>query len=793
MPKKNKEKGVALARQEEDTPTTVNDSTSDISILPQKALENQGNEDAMSENVMENTDVAILEEDGSGSVGGAGQDDTIDEDDENQDFEIISSTAGLKYKGGNVGVVDANDVMRKNIIALSENRPYSIHDLMNETIAEAIKADILDEVNSEIDLENANRPANSKLNRFKKLTEAALIDIIIASNDVKLLKRIDQNNKAAYSIAYYNHVGQNAGIWYSDESDDQDILSTICSNFLVKPSSMKMFTNMLKSHSNMQIIKEHERSYLVPCANGMLNLQNVNTAFSDYVHYTASGFEFTPYLTDTGEENPEYVEKYGDLVYAWKLRTNWNPDAKNVTLICEDGYEWSVDKHFVDAFGDNIKRARLVLEQLNFLVRGLRGNYTIFYGDDSPTSKGGGMKSTTANMLAYILGMGYVLPRDIDDLIDKNFGLSGIVGKKLLLGHETNADNSELKNNKVAKKLMRGNPVSIDQKFKALMEIRFKGMWIQCFNGVFNVAAKERAFYRKLRIIPFPTVVENEDGFQIERDEIQEDFIDRKCVREYLLLKAVSLGAIKGYQPDCLKEAEVGVMDAQIAASTTMRFLEEIMPCIVGNWIPVPALYQAYRFVWCVDNGHAGANSQTFVKDLMSWLQLKKLKEWELLDASKSRRMPVEAKAEPELANYMPENNPWMNEDGKWSAKYVGGSGIIPQPYHGYTLKRTVISMVNGLTVDRQLSMDEALREYSEFLMAWTYQHLDDIRTGVLTEKDCISFNEWSKNGKPEPVLAYGLSSSGFLMKVSEYRPTEVAHADKEDEDSTGKDGAAAS
>ena len=100
---KDKEKGVALDRQEEVTPEAVDYSSSDNSILQQEALINQGNTDEYSEKAMENTDVADLEEDDSVFVGGTAQGDPLGEEDDDQNCEIISSTTGLIYKGGNVG------------------------------------------------------------------------------------------------------------------------------------------------------------------------------------------------------------------------------------------------------------------------------------------------------------------------------------------------------------------------------------------------------------------------------------------------------------------------------------------------------------------------------------------------------------------------------------------------------------------------------------------------------------------------------------------------------------------
>ena len=793
MPKKNKEKGVALARQEEDTPQAVNDNLSDISILPQKTLINQGSTDENSDKTMENTEVMDTGEVDTVSVGGTRQDDTLDEDDEDLE-ETIASRAGLRYNIQSNNDQDTNDILRQAIIEISENTPFSIHDLMNRERAVALKESILTEVNMTIDVINANLQPSDKLKKFKALNEAGLAQIIVCTGDVKLLKRTDKNDKATYTISYYSHVGHNAGIWYSDESDGQDILRNICSNFSVGQKLARNIADELKSNADIKVIKEKELPYLVPCANGMLDLSQVKTDFTDYIHYTATGFDFTPYTLVDGEENPEYIRRYGNLVYTWKLRTKWNPNAANKTFCCSDGYEWSVDKHFTDAFKDNIKCIRLILEQLNFLIRGKRGDYTIFYGDGSDVSKGGGLKSTTASMQAYVLGLEHVLMRDIDELVDKDFGLAGIMGKKLLLGMETNADNQEIKGGKTAKKIMRGEQVSVNAKFKAYMEYAYKGMWIQCFNGIFNVAAKESAFYRKLLVLPFSSVFVDQDGNQISRDEIQDKFIKTAAVREYLLLLAASLGAIKHYDTECIKEAQVGVKDAQIRASSVMTFMEDVAPTFVGDNIPFPALYTAYKFGWCPQNGHNSANRGNFINGVKRWLQLTGSTEWVVLPAD-SYRLPADAPPEPFLAEYA-SGSKWVEygNDGEWSHVYVGGASKgcavgnqKPSPIRGCMLHRIRNDEEDILPESRGLPIDEALTEYAQFFTAWFYYYSGSIARGEMQETDCPTFKQWSEAGKAKPVYrhVWDASTGADTVLVEEFVPTEAANVIAEQEQQT--------
>lgn len=268
------------------------------------------------------------------------------------------------------------------------------------------------------------------------------------------------------------------------------------------------------------VIKEDDYAGIAMCNNGVLELATQ---------------ELTPYTINNGMvENPDYVKRYGKRAFFWKIVTDWNPAATDQLLIGPDGYEWSVERHFEQVLGNNSAAVRAIWEWYGFALRGISGGRALLLVDASDNAAGGGAKSTTLDIITETIGRENVFFRDLDRAVER-FGLAGLIGKRLIVGHENNS-HTAIDDSSTLKKLTRGEEAAVEKKGQDIIPYQYRGAIGNAMQRGIKAKEKSSALYRKLMIVPFPARL----TAKVERDYIQEDFIKRREVREYVLRKALS-------------------------------------------------------------------------------------------------------------------------------------------------------------------------------------------------------------------------------------------------------------
>lgn len=634
------------------------------------------------------------------------------------------------------------DAIRKYIIHPFSRR-VTVDRLLDPVAAENIKGDILKIIRRNISAAISHTPKGAfcPVKQPTRLDAEAAWRLICSTGDAAIIR---EEEGSGADLVFYHHTGSNAGIWKSDRTPEHVTLMKIGANLgLTIDQQGKIYKPLL---SNLHEIKPTTDHRFVPCRNGVVDLEGVQTTFSGLNDWTATGFDFTPYVCDTGdlfgEENPDYVKKYGDMHFTWKLDTDFNPTATNVVMTAPDGYMWSVEDHFKQVLG-NEKAIRTVWEQWNFGFRGTNGGFSYWYIDGSENSKGGGAKSTTAAMAAKVFGEQLVYMIDMDDTGGR-FSLAGVGGKKYILGNETNADHQALVNTKIIKQLSRQEAIRTEQKFDPVKTVTFRGMQVQCMNGLPRLKEKNFAFFRKIAIVEFPAMLTTDK----DRSYIQDDYINRKEVREYVLFKALSLGNITEYTKECRQSGDQYIKKIRSASSTVYAFMEEITPDISGDKIPVNALWDAYRENWSKLNGYTGTNKETFNSDLRSWCG--EADTWEFVE--KPGKIPKDAPPETFLEEYGGGN--WSQGCGHWTDKVKGK-----------TIRNFIIR--KGRTAPKDKTKPCIYTKRNEYLycMYVLSLHFMDPTTNQ------PSFKEWVAKGRPRPrfSLVQGVNPDTPQIKIEEF------------------------
>src|SRR5574344_1845880 len=94
------------------------------------------------------------------------------------------------------------------------------------------------------------------------------------------------------------------------------------------------------------------------------------------------------------------------------------------------------------------------------------------------------------------------LSRSIDALV-KPHGFDGIVGKKLVLGDESESDSHPLTGYADFKNFVSGQLVDINPKFIRAYSYRYRGSFIQAINGMPRFADATESVFRRFLVLPF--------------------------------------------------------------------------------------------------------------------------------------------------------------------------------------------------------------------------------------------------------------------------------------------------
>ena len=662
-------------------------------------------------------------------------------------------------------LVDATQQAVEQVMHKPRFYPVRLVDLLTDPDkARDLKADLLFElriiVNNQI---NPNKAPKAALNPPLSMTDEGFIRILLETGD---LARIG-SPAGGWRLAYYSHKGPDAGIWKVIWPTGWEIGALRAHLGLTTNTQVKALYKQLIDRAPARAEtyardagevdqKKGNISALVPCQNGVVNIARVNPVFDGPAKWKAdpAGFEFTPYCLPNGDENPEYLEKYGKYTWLHKILTDFNPAAVNVTLTGHDGFEWSIEKGFDEIFSGHPEYARLIWEQFNFGYRGDNGGYYAFYCDGSENASGGGGKSTVAEAYAAVLGRDNVADASVEDLAGK-FGAQIMAGKLAVIGQETNANHEPLKNTKFLKSMCREEPVRVEPKNVDAYSFRFCGFMVQCINGDLRTAEKSESFWRGLLMIPFSAQFDAPlSGRGVKRDYIKTDFIHRPEVREYVLLKALSLGDIQGYTPEYVDAARKTLLQMREASSTVFRFMNDTAPRLLGDKFPPLALYSIF-VVWSRRNGYRNTpNYDTFMADLRTWIASGHSAEW-CIDP-RQQRLGKKAKPEPVLAEYG--NDAAVN--GTWA-----GATVMPhtedaaRAWSSSALAGRYVNMLCRRS-NRQAQQDAAAPD--TLLYALYQLHIELLQSQGQNVRP-MPFDEWRKE-RPVPVYERANSSASRLQ-----------------------------
>lgn len=635
----------------------------------------------------------------------------------------------------------AMDIMRNAVACRYGTQPWRLGDLEDKKMAKDIRMDILANAKIEAKAQNMRRENSDKIKIQQQLPVEIACEMVRVTGDVAVLVADEAKEDSKGTLAYYNRTGGMAGVWAVSGNRR---LMRLMDNLDVQMAQRQYAESQLLAV--LDEIAENDRNTLVAMKNGVVDISEPGSPV------------FTPYLTDDGEPDPGYEDLYGRDAHLFnKNEANWDPGAKDVTLYCGDGTPWSVEEHLELVFAGNQDAIKVWWQSCNFALRGMPGGRTLWYVDDSENGQGGGAKSTTAQMVANLIGRKAVLSISMDRM-QQRFGLANLVGKRLLIGNETNAGERPLEGTDVIKMIARGEPIQVERKNENEFEYRPHCMVIQCMNTrTPKIKAKDAAFYRKVVILDFPATLTK----SVQHDEIKDKLIYEQDVIDYIARKALELGPIADYDPDAIKALRRGVDEIRTASSTVFQFMQEYQD-LTNDRIPVEVLYDCYK-TWCRRNGFGGTNITNFESDLRSWTGMSGewiFRNYKSSNGESAQRIPKRFYPERVVAEC---GSADIREDQNLANTIINrGAGLLNEGTRTKQYRKWLERADDGRTDEDAAEYD--IRRYTEFRIAFCHYYGWMIQRGETALPDPAL---WIRLGQPMPY--YGRRDDAGRLDYTNY------------------------
>lgn len=443
-----------------------------------------------------------------------------------------------------------------------------------------ISADLIEQVNSVIEIENASRPKGQKWQLLTTLTAAQIADVIMFCYKVINIDMLASSGGKAMNdqtlLALYETSGESEGIYTSDDARFRQIAKKYAYNITERDLARVM--QILRDEA--PVMKRTENRNLVPLANGIFDYE------------TKRLLPFSP-----------------DYVFVAKAAVGYNPAAVNPVIHnSDDGTDWDVES-WMRELSDDDEIVDLLWKLIGAMLRPFVawGKAAWFYSETGNNGKG-----TLCSLMKNILGERAYTTIPLSDF-SKDFILESLTRASAIITDENDVG-VFVDRAANLKAIITGDSILINRKFKNSISYMFKGMMIQCVNELPRVKDKSDSFYRRQLVIPFTKCFTGQ-----ERKYIKNDYLRRKEVLEYVIFKVLNMDYYELPEP----ESCVRLLTEYKSFNDPVRqFVEEIFPQLQWDLLPYTFLYDLYK-AWFREASPSGSiqGRNTFVMDLTNTLR----------------------------------------------------------------------------------------------------------------------------------------------------------------------------
>ena len=502
-----------------------------------------------------------------------------------------------------------NDVLR------TTTQDYlSTLDPSNPPSPAVIESQLLDEIKTAFDLENAIKAKGNKWKIPQALEFQQIADIVATLYPVCCIATAGAGADSSYDLlAIYQTTGPDEGIYVTSDEVFRSLARSY--NYKLTTKEFNEFMVALRD-----IVPRKYRCHddnLIAVNNGIFNYD------------TKELLPFTP-----------------DKVFMTKSRVNYNSNAKNIIIHNDtDNTDWDIES-WMHTLSDDDEIVNTLWEVLGAIIRPNVpwGKSAWFYSETGNNGKG-----TLCELMRQLCGEGSYASISLSEM-GKDFMLEPLTRATSIIVDENDVGTFIDKAANL-KAIITNDVIQINRKFKTPIPYKFYGFMVQCLNEMPRIKDKSDSFFRRQLFIPFTKCFTG-----VEKKYIKHDYLKRTEVLEYVLYRVLNMDYYQLSTPEACKAA---LAEYREFNDPIRQFVEEILPNCVWDLLPFTFLYDLYKawFQKYIPSGTAQSRN-TFIKDLV--IAIQDNDDWECPDkTAKIKTINRMSKAEPMLFEYQLTN--WMN------------------------------------------------------------------------------------------------------------------------------------
>ncbi|EGD57168.1 DNA primase family protein [Gordonia neofelifaecis] len=350
----------------------------------------------------------------------------------------------------------------------------------------------------------------------------------------------------------------------------------------------KSFVEVVAALRSMVPVRERGTDPdLIATRNGIVDFRTkTSVPFSpEYVFLAKLGVDWNPDAVSPVIPNPKHC-LHDDRISCTSLCTcsGDHDDPADCTSSCQT---WDVESWMADLI-DDPEVTTLLWEIVSAVIRPyISWNKAVFFY----SQQGNNGKGTLLAMIRNLLGRGNYASLPLADF-GHEFKLEDLVGTSAILTDENDVG-TYIDKAANFKAIVTNDVIMINRKNRRAIKHQHYGLMIQCFNDKPTVKDKSESLLRRLMFIHFDKSFTGR-----ERKYIKDDYLHRRDVLEYVLLRALSMGHYELSEPAAVKAA---LDEFKEYNDPVLAFWREIRTQITWRLAPAQFLFDMYKS-WMVRN-----------------------------------------------------------------------------------------------------------------------------------------------------------------------------------------------
>lgn len=446
-------------------------------------------------------------------------------------------------------VTDIMNKAIKNVILQAKGKPYSV-----QKIAEMA----LEELNTQIKLENEKCVGVSRIKRVYELPEHVIAQLLIKLFLFCVLCRTQKlRSRSECAVAFFETKGDKKGLYVTD-MDEIVKKITEFNRSLSKPQIRQVYDEILRE---AEVVYINHDPNLIPLNNGIFNYRNKK--LMDYTR---------------------------DKVFVSKFPVNYNPLRNTAPVYTNpDGTTWNVED-WLYSLSDDMETKNLLLQICGAIMRPNVAWEQILFLYSAVGRNG---KGTFCVLLRELAGEGNYASISLKQMTQR-FGLSQLLDASAIITDENSVQPGDIiKDIENVKAITTMDHIQLEQKYKNPIDFQFRGVIVQCLNSLPKFSDETSSMMRRMLFVDFPKTFTGCDN-----KAIKADYLHREDTLEYIVWRV--LAGMPDYYEFSVPEASEELMASyKLEANLVNQFWNEFRDQFTWVVYPGQLLYDLYK-AWAI-------------------------------------------------------------------------------------------------------------------------------------------------------------------------------------------------